>query len=384
MAGHQPNLLPQRKFNRVRILQVAIGATLVVSASMAWSLLWRGPSNTPQTASIGQYADTTTSPSPTTTHQQAPKALSTGTAYSLAVGTDSESVRYFDELGRAFSVNPGNGRITILSDSKVQGFIRGWWLPGSLRAVIQSQKGSGSEFQWHDFQAGLSAVMGTDFMSLTVSRDGRSIAFTAPSDDHMAIFTSGADGSARHPLLQTRISEDSLSWPADERLALVSRRPDQNGWDLSLVGMNGALTPVLTDRENLATQWSRDGSQLLYSAFITTQGIELFLRTITTGEDIPLGIATSADKCAWTPDGTRIVCGVPTHSSLTGDVPASKTATVDTIISFDLTTGAQQTVWTPPSGTLMGVIDPVITSSGRAFAFTNLFDHRLYSVSLDN
>jgi hypothetical protein len=184
--------------------------------------------------------------------------------------------------------------------------------------------------------------------------------------------------------MQTRVAENSLSWPMSDRLALVSRRPDQNGWDMTLIGMDGALTSVLSGRENLEYAWSRDGSKLLFSAFVPQQGVALFFRNMDFGVDMPLGIATSADKCAWTPDATRIVCGVPVRSALTRDVPASKTATVDEIVSIDPATGSQQTIWTPPGGTLMGVIDPLVSASGMSFVFTNLFDHKLYSVTIGN
>ncbi|HUO75900.1 MAG TPA: hypothetical protein VMU12_03235 [Candidatus Paceibacterota bacterium] len=383
MHGHQPNLLPKRRTNKLRILQVATGVAVVVSASMVWSLVMSGSAHTRQTASIGAAMDTTSTPLPALGRQQTPKALSTGPVYAPALdSTNQDSIRYFDGLGRAFSVNPDSGTAVAISDVKIQGFVNGWWLPGSSQAIIEVQQGTGTDYRWHDFSTGQTSDLGTDIDALTVSRDGRSIAFFATNGDHRAIYTSNADGTARHAVLQTRIVEDALSWPTNDMLALTSRRPDQTGWDLSMLGVNGWLTFVLANQENLSTTWSRDGKQVLYSAFVATQGVELFVHDLTLGTDMPMGLTTSADKCAWTPDGARIVCGVPVGTGLTSDVSASKTATVDAIVSIDTATGTQTTIWTPPSGTLLGVINPVITASGNSFVFTNLFDHRLFSVSI--
>lgn len=383
MHGHQPNLLPKpRRVNRLVVLQTATGLAVAACASMAWMLLMNTQPRVGQTASIGTYAATTDTPIPAVTHQQAPKTLTTGPVYSVGLGVDGDSIRYFDESGRAYSVNPSTARATTLSDAKIAGFLRAWWLPGASRAIIESQKGSATELRWRDFDTGQSAGLRADTASLTVSRDGRSIAYIAPSDDHFTLFTSNADGTAPHTVLQTRITEAALAWPTADTLALVSRRADQSGWELTSVGMSGALTSVLTGQENLATAWSRDGSRLLYSSFVESQGIELFVRDIATGTTIPLGVQTSADKCAWMPDGTMVVCGVPVRSGLSSDVPAAKTATVDAIIAIDAGSGTQRIIWTPPSGTLSGVISPLITESGTAFVFSNLFDKRLFSVPL--
>jgi len=364
--------------NKVLILQLATGAVLAVTLVMGSSLLWSSRPSL-QTASIG-LPDGGSSPEPSRSPsaQRPPKIESTSAVISLSTGTDADSFRYFDDQGRAFSVQPRTGEISVLSDKTVPGFIQGWWLPGVTQFVGQFQKGTGAEYRWSDYVDGQSSVFGGVITSFATSPDGRSAAFIAVDGDHPAVYVSGIDGSGQHVILQTRTTEDALSWPKADLLALVSRRPDQTGWDLTSVSMTGGLTFLLSNQENLELAWSHDGSKLLYSSFVPKVGVQLFSMDVATGTAFPLGLATSASKCAWSSDSIRVVCGVPTQPALTSDVPASKTATVDSIVAVDFASGTSQTLWTPPSGTLLGVIDPVISSSGRFFAFSNIFDHRLY------
>jgi hypothetical protein len=108
----------------------------------------------------------------------------------------------------------------------------------------------------------------------------------------------------------------------------------------------------------------------------------LWYRDITSGIESPLGVATSAEKCAWQSDDTTIICGIPIKSSLTRGVPAAHSATIDDIVTIDTRSGEQTVQYHGTSTLPIGVIDPLISSSGTYFVFTNVFDQRLYSFPL--
>lgn len=383
IPGQHPNLLPKTD-RMVRVLQGALGMTLAVTAMMAWATFMRAPAGGQRTASIGQVSDSPTLVvSPTPAVQHVPRMLTTSAANSLALGIESDTVRYYDVNGKAYSADLRSGMTGILSDKKIPGFIRSWWLPGVQRVISQFQTGTNTEFRWYDYTTATALPVGNNLTSLAVSPDGRSVAFLAPKDDHAAVFVGNADGTAEHAILQTRIDEGSIAWQDSGHLSLLSRRPDRAGWDLTLIAMDGTLTPLLSGQENLAYRWSRDGTKLLYSSFISQKGIELFMLDMANPSvPVSVGLATSADKCAWSPDGLSVVCGVPTGTGLSQDIPAAKTATTDAITMFGVRDGTLVNVWTPKERTLIGVIDPLISSSGDYFVFPNLFDRDLYTVSL--
>jgi Tol biopolymer transport system component len=271
----------------------------------------------------------------------------------------------------------------VLSDEKQNGFMRGYWLSGAQRVIgVFDEKGK-TRYLYYDYETGEEVAIGTAIAAFAVSPDGRRIAYTEQADGLTTLTMAAADGSAAVPVLNTRASQIQLSWPrGSDRVFMASRRSDHAGWDLTSVGLNGELATVISNRENLEYTWSPDGLNLLYSYFVPETGISLFWKDRTTGTDLQLGTATSARKCAWTHDSSSVVCGLPSRTPLARDVAADRMATTDDIVRIDLLTGSSTTLFKVPAGTLMGVIDPLVTPSDHFLAFQNIFDKRLYIFDL--
>jgi Tol biopolymer transport system component len=183
-------------------------------------------------------------------------------------------------------------------------------------------------------------------------------------------------------LLTTRVEEPRLFWANATNLALLSRRADRPGYDLTLVSPDGTLRTLLTNKENLDVLWSPDGKYLLYSYFSSEAGTTLWLRSLEAGDEVNLGIYTSALKCAWHPVGLAVTCGIPVQKSLNGDVPADQSASIDDVLTYDFEANTLRSVYNGVRSSLVGVTKPLVSSSGKYFVFTNMFDSRLYMLPL--
>lgn len=313
-----------------------------------------------------------------------PKAISENAAVSAAVGTMSDTVRYYEQsTGRAFSVSLSTLRTDILSDQKLPGFIRSYWIPKTQRVLSAFQRPSGVEYAYYDYTTKESSTVGTDFSGIAISPDGRRLVrLTHTGADAYSLDISAIDGSAPAIVLSTRIEEPRVSWKDNSTVALTSRRTEKMGRDLSLVDEKGAFTVLLTGKENLETLWSPDGTYLLYSYFVPEKGISLWLRSAATGQEIDLGVETSAKKCAWHSLGLVVTCGVPMKKSLARDVSSDETATIDDIVTFDFDNTVVRQVYSGANSSLIGVTEPLLSSSDSYFVFTNIFDRRLYMLPL--
>lgn len=340
-----------------------------------------------QTASLSDtLATPTVSSSASERVSSRPKAISENPVVSVTSGKESDTVKFYErETGKAFSVHLNTLKADVLSDVRLPGFIRSYWLPYSTKVVSEFQEPAGTSYRTFDYQTKATTTIGSDITALAVSPDGRQIAYMKPTEDAEALFISDNDGLNPRKLMTTRAQEVRLDWPVKEALSMASRRPDRAGTDLSAVALDGSLTVMMLNRENLEYSWSPDGTRLLYSYFTPEQGISLWYREAGSGLDVPLGLATSARKCAWHGNTMVVTCGVPAKSSLGRDVPAGHSATVDDIVTLDMTTGEQNRLYggtslpTGQAGTaLIGVIEPLVSSSGDYFVFTNVFDRRLY------
>lgn len=376
------NFIPRR--NNLRLLQTATFASVLGCIALGSSLLWGGAGEGTATISdtiASASSVTRVSPSPNAVK---PKAVSEQEIVSAAPGTSADTVRYYErDSGKAFSITLSTQRTEVLSDKRLAGFIRSFWLP-NIEAVISAfQKASGVEYRYYDYSTSATTVLGSDFSSVAVSPDGRSVALLdGKDDDTYSLDVAGADGSDRRSVLTTRVQEPQLAWRTADSLSLISRRTDRPGYDLSLVDMKGVLTQVLSNKENLDIAWSPDGKYLLYSYFSSESGTALWLRDISSGAEAPLGLSTSAGKCSWHRSSTAITCGVPMQSSLSRDVPADQTATIDDIFTYDLYNNVLEKIYSGVKGTLIGVTEPLVSSSGEYLVFTNMFDGRLYLLPL--
>jgi Tol biopolymer transport system component len=164
---------------------------------------------------------------------------------------------------------------------------------------------------------------------------------------------------------------------------VISRRNDRPGYDLSLVDDTGAWAVILKNKEDLEVAWSPDGTYLLYSFFEPDQGVVLWLRSAETAAEASLGVQTSAGKCAWHPSGYVITCGVPDAGSFARNVPSGRTATIDSIDTYDFDNSLSVRRYSGTKSALIGVLNPFVSSSGDYFVFTNSFDSRLYMVPLE-
>ena len=191
-----------------------------------------------------------------------------------------------------------------------------------------------------------------------------------------------ADGADPRTILTSRAESAELLWPAPDTLILASKRSDRSGTDLTAVSTEGDLLPFMTNRESLEFIWSRDGRYLLFSYFVPGSGVGLWYRDMSTGAEVPLGLATGARKCAWHPAGLSVTCGIPSKTSLVNGVSSAMTATLDDIVTLDIAEGKEHRSYVARQGVFLGVIDPLVSSSGNHFVFTNLFDKKAYSLEL--
>lgn len=371
------NFLPRR--SRTRLLG-GLTVAVVVACGAMLGMLSKGTGQ--QSALIGDSPETSSAGSRSPTPEKAPKALSTSAVNSVALGLESDTVRYYEaQTGRAFTADLSKSKAAVLSDRKLSGFIQSWWIPGRAAAISSFEQQGTAEYRFTDYSSEAVSVIGNAVTALAVSSDGNRIVFAEAADESSTIRIADVQGSAARTILPTRATDIELSWQSKDRVAVVSRRPGFAGRDLTLVGIDGALSPVFSNAENLEHAWSPDGQGVLYSRYTTGEGIGLWYRGIG-GVDIPLGLATGASKCAWHSDSTTVTCGVPNKNTLSRDVPADRVATTDDIVTLDLKTGGLTVHYTARSANLVGVIHPLVSSSGRYLAFINLFDQRLYMLEL--
>lgn len=373
------NLLPKHS-RPVWPLQAALGAVVLVTLTMAWSL-WGPSGRDSTTAMIAEQLErgTASSATPLPTSGSIPVALSQAPVTGVALGTESDSVRFFEEKnGRAYQVRIRSGSTVAVSETDAPYFATGWWVPGRQEALTKSDDGDTVALRHIDYGSGRSSAVGTRVTAAAISPDGSELAFVEALQGSADIMRSRTDGTDARRVLSVRSLDTHLAWRDSATIAVTLRQGSDNTQDLVLLSEDGSFEPLLTGLRNLETVWSRDGAWLLYSYYDEARGTVLRLLDADDGTEQAVGLRTSAAKCAWAPNGASFVCGVPASDAFTADVPADLTATNDSLVVVDRGTLEQAVRYPSSPRPLLSVSRPLVSSSGSFVVFTNLYDRRLY------
>ena len=205
------NFLPQR--NRLRLLQAGALSAVVMAVVMAGAVL---RSSGGQTASLSDTLATPSVSTSTSEHIAArPKAISENAAVSVALGKESDTAKYYGrETGKAFSVNLKSLKTDVLSDTRLPGFIRSYWLPYSNKVVSEFQDPGGISYRAFDYQTKATTTIGP-ISTLAVSPTAASC---VRNREDVGIFISDSDGSNPRTLMTTRAQEVRLNWPVKDTL----------------------------------------------------------------------------------------------------------------------------------------------------------------------
>lgn len=370
------NLLPGRPRRNVRFpfKVIGIGVITFFSAVSAWALL----PTSHQTATIGNVFDI--SPSPTLLPTlRTPFAVSTTAAVS-AVPTSPVLVQYYEtQTGRVLGMDLRTRQPQIISDHRLAGFVRSIWARTHHRVVSIFTEPTGTVYRSYDYTNGVTSTIGTSVSTLAIAPNSNQVVYAESSGGTSLIFIAAFDGSAPRKILETRAESLELSWPNQDMIILVSQRPDRSGRDMSILGTDGTLRILFTDKENLEYTWSVNGNTLLFS-FFDANGLTLRTLDMVSGQEAVVPLKTSARKCAWSTSAQEIICGVPVQQELPADIASQNVATRDQIVSFNRIIETSRVLWRGNGTPIFSIYDPILSDS--FVTFINLLDHRLYALEL--
>ncbi len=323
-----------------------------------------------QTGNILDKFDNQASASENISSSESPSILSKNKVASFTLLNTGDISYYEKGTGRMFSVNSDTKEEKVLSANALPNFIKTIWSSDKQEVISQFYSLSGTQYKYYNFQTKQSATLNS-LQLPAFSPDGSQIVSFASSLDANGtynILISQPNGSISKKIFSTRLSYVNLYWPQDNLLAFEVS--DNRGHSkLFSLTKEGEVGEILTDAQNLKTQWSPDGQLLLFSKVGDTSQTELSYQNIMDGSETLLPVTTSASKCAWSIDGKTIVCAVPTAS---GDG--------EELYKVDVTNKTKQLI--TALGPNMQVQEMLLSNIDNYAIFLNSYDERIYSVKI--
>lgn len=309
---------------------------------------------------------------------QAAVPLSAVRVTALTPGNASDSALYYEQdTGRAIEVAGDKRSEKIISNTQLPRFVTSVWSPTKQFVISSFATSQGLRYRWYDYSTQQSGALPATVRSVAFAPDGSRIAyFILGGNGESSVMVANPDGSDFHALFRTRSAVGSLIWPSDRMIALTIKSGQD--YDLLALNLQGEVTKILGDQEDLETVWSPSGRRLLFST-INDQGVsELWYKDILTNGYRILSLRALASHCAWPLDETTVVCG--TSDKGNGDKSDLHTVRPEVLHRISVGTGTDTVIVSEMEHGYLSV-RAMVFSRNQSFLFiTNAFDGKLYSI----
>lgn len=298
-------------------------------------------------------------------------------------------VRYYNKEDGYFYKLDENGNIVKLSDKIFHQVRDVTWSPDGNKAVIEYPDNSKISFDfatqkqvslpsyWEDFSFSPS---GNELTSKSIGLD----------TDNRWLIVSGSDASQATALepIGERAPYVYPSWsPNNQIVAYYTKGLDFDRQEIYFVGLNGEnFKSTVVEGRGVQAQWSKEGDNLLYSAYHSRDDYKPKLWIVgSSGDDIgsdrrSLELNTWSDKCTFA-SNTEVYCAVPeTLEEGAGMFPELADRSKDNLYKIDLTTGAKTLIAVPDGAYNISQI--LVPDNQNSLYFTDKHNEMIYQVRL--
>ncbi len=374
---YRNSLNNMKRFSKFLVLAVAITAFLIGYLLIGGDF---GSGPKPKTGTIldkfdGQVANSDT---PNTESGPSMPFLITDTRIvSLTSSRNKNSLLYYEKgTGKLFEFNLDEKMEKVISDTVLPNFMSSAWSP-TRKEVIQSfYSQAGQDYRHYSFSTGKTTGLDQNIRSLAFSPDGNTLVYyylekktidileELPTKQAGKIIISQTDGQYPKKILDTRIKDLEISWPAKNQIIL---KTVDSG--IYILTEEGGLTKFMEPTGLLQERWSQSGKKMLFSG-LTDERMEplLWIKDLETREEKPLNIAGEASKCVWSIDDINIICAL------------MKSPSVDELYQINTSDNSQELIAEPE----MLIKEVLLSEIEDYIIFQGASDEKLYGIKISD
>lgn len=300
--------------------------------------------------------------------------------------------------GHAFdlAIDSQGAVVKTLSNTTIPGAMSAQWAGGS--ALLQYLDGTTIKTVYLGLpmpSATSSAPVRVQFYpdaitALAVAPDNSAVAYLLRTDSGTAGYVSKPDGTGSKALFTLPLSQVQLRWPSKGTiLAYSNAAAGVPGIAFAIDAKTGSVTPLLYAPGLTATA-DASFEHVLYQTIPPGGSPRTYSHSISGGGDVALSFSPLPEKCVPAPQNAQlVVCAAPLTY-----VPANyldlwhqgALSAADSLIAYDLATGASNILATPGStedgGVGTDMLQLAISPDGRYALFISKYDRSLWGVRL--
>lgn len=234
-----------------------------------------------------------------------------------ASSSPETSVTYIErQSGNVYSYQVNTSVLTRTSNKTIPGIEEAVWLPDASTAFVRYL--SGSDFSTINTYALPSNGSDGSFLPQNLAQvavSSTSVLALASGVNGSAASLKRADGTQLSTVFTTPLSAVRVSFAGKNQYLAFTKPSATLGGSAFIVDSTGHFSRIAGPRNGLTALASPSGKWVLIS-FVSDDALHMNLVNTSTGEDLPLPIATLTDKCVWTADDAVLYCGVPQNPTI--------------------------------------------------------------------
>ncbi len=296
---------------------------------------------------------------------------------SLTSSSDKNSVLYYESgTGKVFEFNFNDKTEKVISDIVLPNFISSVWSPTKKEVIQSFYSQYGRNYKHYSFSTSKTTQLDPNIRSLVFSPDGNFIVYyyleegtvdpqtDLPTEQAGKIIIAQTDGQYSKKILDTRIRDLEVSWPAKNQIVLKTK---DSG--IYILTEDGKLTKFMGSIGLSQEKWSQSGKKILFSG-LTDEREEplLWIKDLETREEKPLNIAGEATKCIWSIDDINIICAL------------MKSPSVDELYQIDTVSGSKKLL----AELEIPIKEVVLSGTEDYLLFISASDEKIYGIKISD
>lgn len=283
------------------------------------------------------------------------------------------------------------GQTTKISGVKLNGVVSAEWSFDGSQSVVRLDSNGRSNYYLYDYSTGETVNYDPNVSKIVFSPNQSNIAylFYDPAKEEGNISIADATAQNWKNIFSTVITDWSIDWPSENLISLLTLPSGLAQSALYIINPNTLdYELAISDLYGLTAKVSPDGKKVIYS-YTDSKGenIKTSLSNIDGSDQKEMQFITLADKCVFTHDSKKIICGAITNYSdetLPDDYYMGMFKSNDAIIQYN--TENSQTISVLPlseAGPIpIDVSEPTLSPEEDYLFFINRWNGRPYSLPL--
>lgn len=239
-----------------------------------------------------------------------------------------------------------------------------------------------------DTTSGVGSIVGSflpdDISDITVSPDGKSILYLAPTSDGIAGISIKTTGENKKQLFTSPFTEWLVDWQKGGMYLTTKASGITDGFSYK-ISTTGGFERQLGNILGLTTKNSPDGKMVLYSIGGDTN-LSLRYLSLKDHSDFDSGLKTLPEKCVWSKDSITLYCAAP-EKLPDGIYPdmwyQGRIVTEDRIWKINTETGTIEKI-SPNTAIKLDVTKITLDQNEQYLYFVNKKDFTLWSLLLNH